>query len=151
MTAGSSVTVHIDAPPEQVYDLVADVTRMGEWSPECVRCEWKDGTPGTVGATFRGHNKQSFVKWSTTARVLAAERGQEFAFATQSGDKDSTVWRYRFAAADGGTDVTESYEAVYVPAYIRWAEKLFVRNRPTQLEQGMRTTLEKVKAVAEAS
>ena len=30
-----SVTVErrIDAPPEVIYDLVSDVTRMGEWSP----------------------------------------------------------------------------------------------------------------------
>lgn len=26
-------SVHIDAAPELVYDLVSDVTRMGEWSP----------------------------------------------------------------------------------------------------------------------
>ncbi len=31
--------IDIDAP-ERVYALLADVTRMGEWSPECVRCQW---------------------------------------------------------------------------------------------------------------
>ena len=38
-----SVTVDIDAPPERVYDLVADIGRMGEWSPECVRCSLDQG------------------------------------------------------------------------------------------------------------
>ncbi|HUP73352.1 MAG TPA: SRPBCC family protein [Acidimicrobiales bacterium] len=33
------VSIHIDASPEQVYDLVTDVTRMGEWSPETHRCK----------------------------------------------------------------------------------------------------------------
>ena len=29
------VTIEIAATPETVYDLVSDITRMGEWSPEC--------------------------------------------------------------------------------------------------------------------
>ena len=32
-------SVVIDSAPETVHDLVSDVTRMGDWSPECVRCE----------------------------------------------------------------------------------------------------------------
>jgi uncharacterized protein YndB with AHSA1/START domain len=28
------VTVHIAAPPDRVWDLVSDVTRIGEYSPE---------------------------------------------------------------------------------------------------------------------
>ncbi|MDX6233621.1 MAG: hypothetical protein QOH68_2658, partial [Nocardioidaceae bacterium] len=35
--------VQVDAAPEVLYDLVSDVTRMGEWSPETVHCEWLDG------------------------------------------------------------------------------------------------------------
>jgi len=33
--ADVSVTTHVDAPAEVVYDLVADLPRMGRWSPEC--------------------------------------------------------------------------------------------------------------------
>ena len=33
----------IDTTPERVYDLVSDMPRMGEWSPECQRVEWADG------------------------------------------------------------------------------------------------------------
>ncbi|MEY2406750.1 MAG: Polyketide cyclase / dehydrase and lipid transport, partial [Acidimicrobiaceae bacterium] len=39
----SEARVHIDADPEVVYGLVADVTRMGEWSPETVSAAWLDG------------------------------------------------------------------------------------------------------------
>lgn len=50
--------IEIDASPQRVYELVSDITRMGEWSPECYRCEWLDGaTTATVGARFRGHNR----------------------------------------------------------------------------------------------
>src|SRR3954467_15899573 len=50
--------VHVDAPPETVYAVVSDVTRMGEWSPETVRCEWLGGATGpAVGANSRGRTR----------------------------------------------------------------------------------------------
>lgn len=47
----ASATVTIDASPALLYDLTSDVTRMGEWSPECTSCEWID-TPGEPGSRF---------------------------------------------------------------------------------------------------
>ncbi|HAY67306.1 MAG TPA: hypothetical protein DCY82_03325, partial [Acidimicrobiaceae bacterium] len=32
--AAHEASIEIAASPEAVYDLVSDVTRMGEWSPE---------------------------------------------------------------------------------------------------------------------
>ncbi len=49
-----SVSIDIAAPPEKVYALVSDITRMGEWSPECRSCRWADEATGpTVGARFK--------------------------------------------------------------------------------------------------
>jgi uncharacterized protein YndB with AHSA1/START domain len=146
-----SVQIEIAASPEAVYALISDVTRMGEWSPECHTCVWKEGAPGTPGATFKGSNKQGLMRWSTVAKVLVAEPGREFAFATRSGDRDSTVWRYRLEPSGTGTLVTESYEAVYTPKLIAIAEKYLLRNRPEQLQQGMQATLGRIKTVAEAA
>jgi len=143
--------VEIAAAPEAVYALIADVTRMGEWSPECHTCVWKDGTPGAVGSTFKGSNKNGLLRWSTIAKVIAADPGREFAFATQAGDRDSTVWRYRLEAAPGGTTLTESYEAIYVPKYIEIAERFILRGRTEQLQKGMQATLERIKTVAESA
>ena len=57
------VTIDVSAPPERVYGLISDITRMGEWSPECRRCEWIDGATGpAVGARFRGHNRLGPVR-----------------------------------------------------------------------------------------
>jgi len=51
-----SVTVHIDAPAERVWELVSDITRIGEFSPETFEAEWLDGADGPrAGARFRGH------------------------------------------------------------------------------------------------
>ncbi|MGQ0824261.1 MAG: SRPBCC family protein [Actinomycetota bacterium] len=151
MVTNGSVSLEIKAAPEEVYGLVTDVTRMGEWSPECHKCEWLDGAPATVGATFKGHNKNGLMRWSTTAKVLSAEPGREFKFATQSGGKDSTVWRYRFEPTPGGTLVTESYEAVFTPKMIALAERFLLRNRAQQIERGMHATLERLKSVAESA
>ena len=66
--------------PRKVYELIADVTRMGEWSPESAGGEWLSGEPGTVGSTFRGDNRRPWFKWSTICTVIAAEPGKRFAF-----------------------------------------------------------------------
>jgi Polyketide cyclase / dehydrase and lipid transport len=50
--------VEIDAAPLTVYQLISDITRMGDWSPECYRCEWLNGATtaaiGGVSATAPG-------------------------------------------------------------------------------------------------
>src|SRR5207248_5199923 len=97
--------LQINTSPEQLYALVSDVTRRGEWSPETVRCRWLDGATGpTVGARFKGTNRRGLLRWSTKPRVVAAEPGQEFAFIVHLIviGREMTKWRYRFEpAADG--------------------------------------------------
>ena len=150
-------SLHVNMPPETVYALVSDVTRMGEWSPETVRCRWLDGaTEPTVGARFKGTNRRGLMRWSTKPRVVAAEPGREFAFVVNLMvfDREMTTWRYRFEpAADGGTDVTESFEMMDdLPWYISLSERLMgVKDRKADLEAGMQRTLGRVKAAAETS
>ena len=45
------VRLHVNAPPEKVWELLADLDRMGEWSPECYQVSWLDGasSPAKVG------------------------------------------------------------------------------------------------------
>lgn len=101
------VSLHIDAPADRLYDIVSDVRRMGDLSPEYRGGRWRRGSRGpAVGAVFVGRNRRGPVVWWTTNEVVEANRGREFAFNTrQSGFQ----WRYRFEPApDGGTVVTES-------------------------------------------
>jgi uncharacterized protein YndB with AHSA1/START domain len=143
-------SIEVAAPPEAVYDLLADVTRMGEWSPECTRCEWQ-GTPGEVGSRFTGHNRSGPARWSTTAEVLVADRPAEFTFATLHKGSPATRWSYRLEpTAAGGTRLSESFEAISTPWLIAIAERTFVRNRQAQLEAGLDRTLAALKAAAEA-
>jgi uncharacterized protein YndB with AHSA1/START domain len=140
-------SIEIDAPPEAIYDLITDVTRMGEWSPECVRCEWLDA-PGQAGSTFKGHNRRGLARWTTVARVMVAERPKEFSFATLYRDKPSTRWTYRLTGT-GPTTVSESFDALEVPPLIAFAERFVLRNRQSQLEDGMAQTLARIKQAAE--
>lgn len=143
----------IDAPAERIYDLVADMPRMGEWSPECQRVDWTDDSDGPVqNATFVGHNRGGplgLMKWSRRGRVLTADRGREFAFVTEEGGRESTLWRYRFEPAGDRTRVTESYEVRWIPT---WARIIDVpTNRHRELVEAMRHTLQQLKTAAETS
>jgi len=147
-----SEEIVVHATAEHVYDLVAELTRMGEWSPECERVEWEHGATGpTAGAKFVGHNRGGpfkLMRWSRRGRVLTAEPGREFAFVTEEGGREATVWRYRFESADDGTRVTESYEVKRIPV---WARIIDVpTNRHRELLAAMRHTLGQLKSAAEA-
>src|SRR5271168_5603593 len=90
-----SVLVHIAAPPGQVWDLVSDVTRIGEFSPETFEAEWLDGADGPrAGVRLRGHVRRNGVGpvYWTTCTVLVADPEREFAFAV-NGPGGTTVDR----------------------------------------------------------
>jgi uncharacterized protein YndB with AHSA1/START domain len=149
-----SVTVHMAAPADRVWDLVSDITRIGEFSPETFEAEWLGGASGPeVGAHFRGHvrrNGRGPVYW-TACTIVASDPGREFAF-TVAGPGGTTVntWRYQLTPSDGGTDVTESFELADTLAMrLYWMAAGPMRGR-TNLN-GMRATLERIKAVVESA
>jgi Polyketide cyclase / dehydrase and lipid transport len=156
MKAGTTgeATVHIAVNPDKLYDLVSDVRRMGEWSPECTRCEWLDGASGpAVGARFKGTNKRGLFSWSTKPKVVTADPGRAFAFTTAHMGRDMTKWSYRFEPAGDGAAVTESFEILAdIPWYFTLGERLMgVKDRKADLEAGMRATLDRLKVAAEGS
>jgi uncharacterized protein YndB with AHSA1/START domain len=146
-----SVTVHMAAPPERIWELVTDVTRIGRYSPETFEAKWLDGATGpAVGARFRGHVKRNGkgpIYW-TTCTVLASEPGREFAFGVGSSTNPINLWRYQLEPSGDGTDVTESFElANILPIRLYWALLGWARGRTNR--NGMRTTLERIKAEVE--
>ncbi|HUR78710.1 MAG TPA: SRPBCC family protein [Acidimicrobiales bacterium] len=135
-------TIHINASPSDVFALVSDITRMGEWSPETIDASWVDGATGpAVGAKFRGTNKLGPFKWSTTPTVTEFEPDKLFAF-----DAGGTEWRYSFSASNGGTSVTESFRINST------LSKLYtLPPRRNMLVRGMQETLERLKEAAETA
>jgi uncharacterized protein YndB with AHSA1/START domain len=148
-----SVTVHMAAPAEKIWDLLSDVTKIGRYSPETFEGEWLDGATGpAVGAKFRGHVKRNGkgpIYW-TTCVVTAAEPGKSFAFGVGPEGKPLNVWSYALVPNGDGTDVTESFRlSPTLPLRVYW--KLFGWSRGKTNRNGMRTTLERVKAELESS
>ena len=110
MTDQVSVERTVSAPASDVWPLVSDVRRMGEWSPETVECEWLGGASGpVVGARFRGRNRNGKKRWSTVSTVSAAEPGAVFAFDVKVGPLKVARWEYRFEPTDTGCRVTETW------------------------------------------
>jgi uncharacterized protein YndB with AHSA1/START domain len=147
-------SIHIDASPERVYDLVTDITRMGEWSPETRRCEWIDGDRAEVGARFKGYNRRGRARWSNTLEVINAHRGHEFAFRRAVLHCGVCDWRYQMQPDGTGTYLTESYEVTKPDWSItNWFNGLMLRveDRDVDLVEGMNTTLARIKETAETS
>ena len=149
---GAEVTVRMDAPPAVVWDLVSDVTRIGEFSPETFEARWTRGSTGPeVGASFAGHVKRNGVGptyWSP-CQVTACEPERLFEFAVGTDAVTVNNWGYRLAPRDGGTDVTEYFRLQpTLPMRLYWTALGPLRSRTNV--RGMRTTLERMKAVVEA-
>src|SRR5277367_5507665 len=113
-------SVVIARPAEAVYDMISDVTRMGEWSPVCTGCWWDEGESLRVGAWFTGRNVTPDREWETRSEVVVANRGRAFAFVVGGA---WTRWSYSFEATDDGTVVTESWE--FLPGGIARFEERF--------------------------
>lgn len=150
----AAVTLHIDAPPDTVWGLISDITKMGEYSPEVMEAEWIDGATGpAVGARYRGHVKrnESWPVYWTTCKVTECRRGDVFEFAVIMGERPVNTWRYEFRATDdGGTNVTESFDLgdnLFTKVWRPLGG--FLRERRNQRD--MLRTLERVKSVAERS
>ena len=65
----AAVTLHIGASPNRVWELISDIPRMGEYSPEVFEAEWLGTATGpAVGVRFRGHvkrNERGPTYWTT--------------------------------------------------------------------------------------
>jgi uncharacterized protein YndB with AHSA1/START domain len=147
------VSLRIDAPADAVYAIITDIAQMGRLSPECTGGHWLDGAPGpAVGASFKGSNKRGFARWSTTNRVVEAEPGRAFSFET---NESGTRWTYRMEPHGDGTVVTESRAAFKDRPLLAkvFATLLLggIDDHDDEMRDGMRQTLERLKAVAEST
>lgn len=143
-----STSIEINAAPEVVWALVADITRMGEYSPECVHAAWENGATGPdVGAHFAGKNKIGDFEWEVPCAVTESEPGSVFAFKAVRDSDVGTRWRYEFVPNDTGTIVTESVHAPMIN--IEGSPSNF-DGRHAMLIDGMNATLAAIKAAAEA-
>ena len=103
-------SVTINRPPEELYDLIADISQMGRWSPVCT-----GGSYDEDGEWFTGTNAMGDSTWETRCRVVASERGREFAFINHGleGHTEMVRWGFQLQATeDGGTLVTQTWQVL---------------------------------------
>ena len=111
--AHDEVSIEIAAPPDERVRLVSDITRMGDWSPECVRCSWTKGATGPeVGATFKARNKggrgTGLVQHPDGDRRRARSRVR---LQPQRPGIGSYTWRYGWSQRPPAPWLTESFDA----------------------------------------
>src|SRR5258708_20576533 len=69
----------IAAPVDRVYAAVADLRRMGRWSPECFAV-WVRGGAVQVDTRFTGFNRHGWRAWFTNCAGTLAEPRHAFSF-----------------------------------------------------------------------
>ncbi len=148
-----SESIFVARPPADLYDMIADVSRMGEWSPNCRACWWDDGDGPRIGGWFTGRNETADRTWETRSEVIVAEPGREFAFVV---GESLVRWGYTFSPAEGETQLTESWE--FLPAGIAMFKQRYgddaeaqIADRTQAAHGGIPVTLAAIKRAAETA
>lgn len=144
-------SVLIAQTPASLYEMVSDITRMGEWSPTCRACWWDEGDGPWSGSWFTGRNESASRVWETRSQVVVAEPGREFAFVVGG---SWVRWGYTFTPVDAGTRFTESWQ--FLPAGVsRFHERYGdqadaeIAQRTQAAHRDIPTTLAAIKDAAE--
>ncbi len=148
-----SVSIDISAPADAVWALVSDLSRMGEWSPETTKVEWKGGATGpTVGATFTGTNQNGKKKWSTNGRIVEFTEPTDLAWEVTAGPGLKIAqWRYRIEPLDQRSCRLTESTIDHRPGWMKYVGALAsgVKERAPHNTAGMEATLARIKEVAE--
>lgn len=114
----SRVEVEVDATAQQVWEVISDVTRIGEWSHECRSARWVGTSAGPVpGALFRGRNRAGWARWSRTSEIVTADPPRELVWRTVPTRlfPDSTEWRIQLEPREDRTLITQSFAVRHAP------------------------------------
>ena len=102
---------------DEVWDVVRDVTRVGEWSHECVAAAWLGGSKAPVpGARFRGRNRAGVFRWGRVCEVVSADP-YELVWMTVPTTlyPDSSEWRITLVKVDDGTRISQQFRVLRAP------------------------------------
>jgi len=140
--------VEIDAPVERVWNLVSDLSRMPQWSPQCRMMKPLGRVaPGTRTINL---NRRGLVFWPTMSTLTEVVPQQKFAFRVGG---NNSVWSYELEPTDTGTRLIESRHAENgITAFAAFLQNTAfggVGSFENELVDGMNASLERIKAAAE--
>lgn len=146
-------SIEIEAPPAQVWALVSDVCRMPEWSPQVVSTRLRTGFARCeLGTQFTNLNRHGELEWTTHGEIVRFDEGTELAFRVK---ENWAIWSFHVeAAGQDGTWLTQRREtpeglsdlSLELTEGFMGGQQSFT----AALRDGMRQTLERIKAAAEA-
>lgn len=149
----SRVEVSVAAPVNAVWQVVADVTRTGEWSHECLHVEWVNGSDRAVpGARFRGRNRSRWLRWSRSCEIIAVQPPHRIVWRTIPTPLyvDSTEWSIQLEPTAHGTRIIQEFQLLKCP---QWWEWVATRLIPAHLDrsQALSEDLHRLGVVAMAA
>jgi len=144
-----TASIDIAATPAQVWAIVSDLRRMGEWSPQCRRMFIRGGEV-KQGTRTININQQGWKLWPTRSYVKVFEPERTLALKIA---ENGTVWTYDLEPTATGTRLTESRTT---PQGVSGASNFLVEhvlggvdNFEVELQRGIEATLARIKAEAE--
>ncbi len=160
-------SVEVACAAEDAWRLVTDVTRIGEFSPECLDAHWLDDPGGVkVGARFEGTNRvvdgNTELIWIRPCIVTDVKPGELFAYTV--GDRfdgsPASSWEFVIdSLALGRCRITQTFrhERDGLTGFRCSADSqpdratAIVAHRLTVLGSGMRETLLRMRGLLEST
>ncbi|MDF3310402.1 SRPBCC family protein [Rhodococcus sp. T2V] len=149
MATTLEASIDIDATPQDVWAVVSDLKRMGEWSPQCRKMRVLGGVV-EAGTKTVNINRKGFLVWPTTSKVVKFQPNKAIAFRIL---ENRTIWSYELEPTASGTKVIERREA---PTGTSKVSQFLVKtvlggneDFEVDLVNGMNTTLARIKSAAE--
>lgn len=145
-------SIHIAASPERVWALVGDVRRLPDWSPQVDSTRLRSGFDSVrLGTQFTNRNSDGELVWTTHAEVVRFEPGREIAFRVE---ENWAIWSFTLTPVGDGVELVQRRDApdgisdlsVELTNGFMGGVEAFTAS----MRAGMRLTLERIKAEAEA-
>ena len=139
-----SHTVHVDRPPDEVFDYTQDYSTRSIWDPSIKDSEILSTEPRQVRATIKGVGSTvvEYKLFRRGERTSAAFTQMESRYVTGGGGS----WNY--AEVEGGTDWTQNNTLELKPGLLGRLLAPLVRR---SLAAGMRDSMAKAKQIMESS
>lgn len=145
-----SVERTIPAPPERIFDLLADPARHSEIDGSgTVQHSNSAGQRLQLGDSF-GMSMKVGARYSTRNEVVELEENRRIAWRTFQGPltkiTSGRTWRYELKPVDGGTRVRETWDISTEAAPAR----PFLRRMADTTRRNMEQTLERIEQIVAA-